>query len=194
MSRRLMYLISCAVENTYACPDSCSVKGCAYCGGLGHRISDCPKLETTRQKTTSATKARSCAAATNSAQRMDCLELEDYLTTGAARYTGAEGRLGTYGLAWNTQAAGCTSWCQHHKGSGVFMFRVHANCKATPATGELRVTPVWNTRVLWFYLAELSRSLLQQPSMCNKSHSISTAECICVGQKVIAACSVGWYC
>ena len=33
------------------------VKGCAYCGGLGHRISDCPKLETTRQKTTSATKA-----------------------------------------------------------------------------------------------------------------------------------------
>jgi ATP-dependent RNA helicase DDX41 len=21
------------------------VKGCAYCGGLGHRISECPKLE-----------------------------------------------------------------------------------------------------------------------------------------------------
>jgi ATP-dependent RNA helicase DDX41 len=21
-------------------------KGCAYCGGLGHRIADCPKLET----------------------------------------------------------------------------------------------------------------------------------------------------
>jgi ATP-dependent RNA helicase DDX41 len=21
------------------------VKGCAYCGGLGHRVSDCPKLE-----------------------------------------------------------------------------------------------------------------------------------------------------
>mmetsp|Transcript_13489 Transcript_13489/g.32220 ORF Transcript_13489/g.32220 Transcript_13489/m.32220 type:complete len:637 (+) Transcript_13489:80-1990(+) len=52
------------------------VKGCAYCGGLGHRISDCPKLETTRQKTTSATK--------------------DYLTTGAARYTGAEGYAGDW--------------------------------------------------------------------------------------------------
>merc|ERR1719486_1697255 len=26
------------------------VKGCAYCGGLGHRIANCPKLETTRQK------------------------------------------------------------------------------------------------------------------------------------------------
>merc|ERR1719487_1820035 len=26
------------------------VKGCAYCGGLGHRIAQCPKLETTRQK------------------------------------------------------------------------------------------------------------------------------------------------
>ncbi|CAK9013500.1 unnamed protein product [Durusdinium trenchii] len=37
------------------------VKGCAYCGGLGHRISDCPKLETTRQKTTSATKVPSYA-------------------------------------------------------------------------------------------------------------------------------------
>lgn len=47
------------------------VKGCAYCGGLGHRISDCPKLETTRQKTTSATK--------------------DYLTTGGNRYSGGEG-------------------------------------------------------------------------------------------------------
>merc|ERR1719231_823968 len=33
-----------------------AVKGCAYCGGLGHRIAQCPKLETTRQKTTSATK------------------------------------------------------------------------------------------------------------------------------------------
>mmetsp|Transcript_81340 Transcript_81340/g.143531 ORF Transcript_81340/g.143531 Transcript_81340/m.143531 type:complete len:630 (+) Transcript_81340:77-1966(+) len=52
------------------------VKGCAYCGGLGHRISDCPKLETTRQKTTSATK--------------------DYLTTGAARYTGSEGYAGDW--------------------------------------------------------------------------------------------------
>ena len=76
------------------CPDPCCVQGCAYCGGLGHRISDCPKLETTRQKTTSATKARSFAFATGSARRMDCFGLEDYLTTGAARYTGAEGRLG----------------------------------------------------------------------------------------------------
>jgi len=32
------------------------VKGCAYCGGLGHRIANCPKLETTRQKTSSAQK------------------------------------------------------------------------------------------------------------------------------------------
>merc|ERR1719352_2197773 len=27
------------------------VKGCAYCGGLGHRVTNCPKLEATRQKT-----------------------------------------------------------------------------------------------------------------------------------------------
>jgi len=52
------------------------VKGCAYCGGLGHRISDCPKLETTRQKTTSATK--------------------DYLTTGASRYNGEGGYAGDW--------------------------------------------------------------------------------------------------
>merc|ERR1740121_1535049 len=32
------------------------VKGCAYCGGLGHRIANCPKLETTRQKTASGQK------------------------------------------------------------------------------------------------------------------------------------------
>merc|ERR1719409_284288 len=44
------------------------VKGCAYCGGLGHRIAQCPKLETTRQKTTSSTK--------------------DYLTSGQSRYGG----------------------------------------------------------------------------------------------------------
>eukprot|EP00929_Paragymnodinium_shiwhaense_P113742 TRINITY_DN82043_c0_g1_i1.p1 TRINITY_DN82043_c0_g1~~TRINITY_DN82043_c0_g1_i1.p1 ORF type:complete len:636 (+),score=185.46 TRINITY_DN82043_c0_g1_i1:143-2050(+) len=44
------------------------VKGCAYCGGLGHRIAQCPKLETTRQKTTSQTK--------------------DYLTSGQSRYGG----------------------------------------------------------------------------------------------------------
>eukprot|EP00930_Biecheleria_cincta_P059149 TRINITY_DN44909_c0_g1_i1.p1 TRINITY_DN44909_c0_g1~~TRINITY_DN44909_c0_g1_i1.p1 ORF type:complete len:631 (+),score=161.81 TRINITY_DN44909_c0_g1_i1:112-2004(+) len=52
------------------------VRGCAYCGGLGHRISDCPKLETTRQKTTSATK--------------------DYLTTGSARYNGEGGYAGDW--------------------------------------------------------------------------------------------------
>eukprot|EP00928_Gymnodinium_smaydae_P061390 TRINITY_DN45478_c0_g1_i1.p1 TRINITY_DN45478_c0_g1~~TRINITY_DN45478_c0_g1_i1.p1 ORF type:complete len:680 (+),score=197.48 TRINITY_DN45478_c0_g1_i1:104-2041(+) len=46
------------------------VKGCAYCGGLGHRIAQCPKLENTRQKTTSATK--------------------DYLMTGASRYGGGD--------------------------------------------------------------------------------------------------------
>merc|ERR1719262_1249576 len=45
------------------------VKGCAYCGGLGHRIAVCPKLETTRNKTASAQK--------------------DYLTTGS-RYGMAE--------------------------------------------------------------------------------------------------------
>ena len=27
------------------------VKGCAYCGGLGHRVTHCPKLEETRRKT-----------------------------------------------------------------------------------------------------------------------------------------------
>jgi ATP-dependent RNA helicase DDX41 len=27
------------------------VIGCAYCGGLGHRIGNCPKLEQTRMKT-----------------------------------------------------------------------------------------------------------------------------------------------
>lgn len=25
-------------------------KGCAYCGGLGHRITECPKLEAVQQK------------------------------------------------------------------------------------------------------------------------------------------------
>lgn len=44
------------------------VKGCAYCGGLGHRIANCPKLETTRQKT--ATQGK------------------DYLMNGASRYYG----------------------------------------------------------------------------------------------------------
>ncbi|CAN1145036.1 DEAD-box ATP-dependent RNA helicase 35 [Linum perenne] len=30
--------------------DASGVKGCAYCGGLGHRISDCPKLEQQRSQ------------------------------------------------------------------------------------------------------------------------------------------------
>jgi len=28
-------------------------KGCAYCSGLGHRITNCPKLESARTKTAS---------------------------------------------------------------------------------------------------------------------------------------------
>ncbi|CAH9076282.1 unnamed protein product [Cuscuta epithymum] len=32
-------------ENDDAITNASGVKGCAYCGGLGHRISDCPKLE-----------------------------------------------------------------------------------------------------------------------------------------------------
>ena len=27
-------------------------KGCSYCGGLGHRITECPKLEATQMKET----------------------------------------------------------------------------------------------------------------------------------------------
>jgi ATP-dependent RNA helicase DDX41 len=52
------------------------VKGCAYCGGLGHRIAVCPKLETTRNKTASSQK--------------------DYLTTGASRYNNTEGYAGDW--------------------------------------------------------------------------------------------------
>merc|ERR1740121_3139607 len=54
------------------------VKGCAYCGGLGHRIANCPKLETTRQKTASAGR--------------------DYLTTGTGARYGGEG--GGYAGDW----------------------------------------------------------------------------------------------
>ncbi|CAH9107208.1 unnamed protein product [Cuscuta europaea] len=32
-------------ENDDAITNASGVKGCVYCGGLGHRISDCPKLE-----------------------------------------------------------------------------------------------------------------------------------------------------
>ncbi|KAI3806910.1 hypothetical protein L1987_22828 [Smallanthus sonchifolius] len=33
------------MEDVDAITDASGVKGCAYCGGLGHRIRDCPKLE-----------------------------------------------------------------------------------------------------------------------------------------------------
>ncbi|KAK2655374.1 hypothetical protein Ddye_008426 [Dipteronia dyeriana] len=33
------------MENVDAITNASGVKGCAYCGGLGHRIRDCPKLE-----------------------------------------------------------------------------------------------------------------------------------------------------
>jgi len=52
------------------------VKGCAYCGGLGHRIAVCPKLETTRNKTAASTK--------------------DMLTTGSSRYNNTEGYAGDW--------------------------------------------------------------------------------------------------
>ena len=33
-------------------PENEDDKGCAYCSGLGHRITNCPKLESVRNKTT----------------------------------------------------------------------------------------------------------------------------------------------
>ena len=41
-------------------------KGCTFCGGLGHRITECPKLE--------------------SAQRVKANSKKDYLATGAQDY------------------------------------------------------------------------------------------------------------
>ena len=41
-------------------------RGCKFCGGLGHRITDCPKLE--------------------SAQRVKANERKDYLATGTQDY------------------------------------------------------------------------------------------------------------
>lgn len=32
------------------CPMSPGERGCAFCGGLGHRITDCPKLEAMQTK------------------------------------------------------------------------------------------------------------------------------------------------
>jgi len=69
----LQSLDSAAEVNT---KDIGGVKGCAYCGGLGHRIAVCPKLENTRQKTASGQK--------------------DYLTTGSSRYTGEQGYAGDW--------------------------------------------------------------------------------------------------
>lgn len=54
------------------------VKGCAYCGGLGHRIANCPKLENTRQKTAASGR--------------------DYVTTGTGARYGGEG--GAYAGDW----------------------------------------------------------------------------------------------
>ena len=33
-------------------------KGCAYCGGLGHRIAECPKLEQRKKEAISGTRRR----------------------------------------------------------------------------------------------------------------------------------------
>merc|ERR1719231_130191 len=52
------------------------VKGCAYCGGLGHRIANCPKLETTRNKTAAAQK--------------------DMMVNGNSRYAQSEGYAGDW--------------------------------------------------------------------------------------------------
>lgn len=52
------------------------VKGCAYCGGLGHRIAQCPKLETQKNKQLGSTG-------------------KDYLTTGS-RYGGTSGYSGDW--------------------------------------------------------------------------------------------------
>jgi len=52
------------------------VRGCAYCGGLGHRIAQCPKLETQKNKQLGATG-------------------RDYLTTGS-RYGGTHGYAGDW--------------------------------------------------------------------------------------------------
>lgn len=40
-------------------------KGCSYCGGLGHRITDCPKLEAMQNKQASNIGRRDYLANTN---------------------------------------------------------------------------------------------------------------------------------
>merc|ERR1719487_2051882 len=69
----LASLDSAAEQNT---KDIGGVKGCAYCGGLGHRIAVCPKLETTRNKQAAATK--------------------DMLVSSSSRYNNSEGYAGDW--------------------------------------------------------------------------------------------------
>jgi len=52
------------------------IKGCAYCGGLGHRVTSCPKLEETRRKTSQG--------------------INDSLVGSGSRYTDTKG----YGGEW----------------------------------------------------------------------------------------------
>lgn len=52
------FLANLEVENPVAddaIVEQTGVAGCSYCGGLGHRIANCPKLETTRLKQIRAT-------------------------------------------------------------------------------------------------------------------------------------------
>merc|ERR1712139_94010 len=44
------FLKQIETASNYASKVINEVKGCAYCGGLGHRIADCPKLEANRDK------------------------------------------------------------------------------------------------------------------------------------------------
>ncbi|KAL6134279.1 hypothetical protein ACLB2K_066511 [Fragaria x ananassa] len=44
------------MENVEDITDASGVKGCAYCGGLGHRIKDCPKLEQQKSVQISSTR------------------------------------------------------------------------------------------------------------------------------------------
>merc|ERR1719375_1230336 len=50
------------------------IKGCAYCGGLGHRVTHCPKLEETRRKTSAG--------------------IRDSLVGGGSRYSADKGHAG----------------------------------------------------------------------------------------------------
>ncbi|KAF8821695.1 DEAD (Asp-Glu-Ala-Asp) box polypeptide 41 family protein [Cardiosporidium cionae] len=63
-------------SKAYNLKDIGGVRGCAYCGGLGHRIAQCPKLESQKNKQLSSTG-------------------KDYLTTGS-RYGGTAGYAGDW--------------------------------------------------------------------------------------------------